>query len=633
MSYEAKNKKQGLTKSAKIAITVTALVLLAAIIFGMVWTSLDRSYRYDREDLSVYLTEDALKDTGIPFDKLGTLPLTIPTTVTKATWLDKVKSNILSDDNAALLETDLFKKANVDISKLSYPDIVYMYYEVYEADADGKPGELLTSNNKYHDAASATTVRLGSGTLNQMIEDYMLRHPEYKTTVKRPTKEDSLAGYTLAVKLTGTYKDANDAAKTLIQLDCYNIQATPTPERSQDDTTVTYYQGATAEKLAEVATQVTNLKLGEDAAKAIVDALAKVEKLGGNAIEIPVNMKLETGAQATTTVTFKLEVLGAFLAEMRTQTFDLGNTTENPKQTPFTYKKDGATSTTNVEISKDLILNITVEYAIQLDAQLVTHLTNGKTDFAKYKPEDKAEWSQEEKDNAYCTAYIEYVKQGLIQEYVDTVKKEQETYDYLVKKAFWDEISEQYAVSLYIDLTNFPSDVKQAYVESLYYSYASQYASDSKNSTTYGSVDNYILTAIYEVENAAGLNAEKQAELLDSKLTGEVEEAIRKKVLLFYLADYCDIDITRRAMNKAEDEIYEGVYQEAVTEYKKYNSYYNLSDADIYRYAREDALAKCEAYCTPSYLREYVALAGVKDTYILSDAYPEITWTLQDAES
>ena len=622
MSYKTTTQKQGLSKPAKIAITATALVLLAAIIFGMVWTSLDHSYRYDRQDLSVYLKEGATIDIA----GLGNLPLELSTSVTKAKWLDKIKSNILAVDSQ-VLNSNLFKKTETDISDLAYPDIVYMYYEVYVDETEAgsneeKLGELLISNVAYANASSATEVRLGSGTLNSMIEDYMTRHREYKTAVERCEQGEALAGYTLAVNILGTYKDANDASQTLIQLTGKNIQATDITATPSSDSVV-FYNGATT--LKGEATKITGLTLDEDTSDAIIAALAGMEKLGDEAVEIKRDIKLSDSAEETE-VTFKIEVTGAFRAEMKKLTFDLSNTTENPEGKPFTYTKPGESKATEVD-GKKLALRITVESAIQLDRAVVEYLTQDKTDWVA--PTNLGE----NEDNAYAAAYMEYVKQAMIKEDADAQKADTETYDANVKAALWEEIRNQYATDAYIDLTDFPADVKQDYIDSLFASYAADYYADSKSQSTYKSVENYILTKVYEVADASTMDATKQTELLNSKMTGEVEEAIRERVLLFYLADVYEVNLGRRARRAAEDEIYDALYASAHATYTAYKTYYKLeTDADVARAAREDALQQCEAYCTPSYLREYVAINGVRDAIVTAaGGYPEITFTLQDA--
>ena len=49
-------------KQKKIAVIVTASILLAAIVFGIVWACLDHSFRYDREDLTPYIGSINLSD-------------------------------------------------------------------------------------------------------------------------------------------------------------------------------------------------------------------------------------------------------------------------------------------------------------------------------------------------------------------------------------------------------------------------------------------------------------------------------------------------------------------------------------------------------------------------------------------
>lgn len=622
MSYKTTTQKQGLSKPAKIAIAATALVLLAAIIFGMVWTSLDHSYRYDREDLSVYLKEGSVIDIA----NLGKLPIELSTSVTKAKWLDKVKSNILAVDSQ-VLNSNLFKKTMTDISDLAYPDIVYMYYEVYvdetEAGSDEeKLGELLISNIAYADPTKATEVRLGAGTLNAMIEDYMTRHREYKTAVERCEKDEALAGYTLTVNLLGTYKDANGATQTLIQLTGKNMQATPITAQPSSGSVV-FYQGATTLEGEE--TKLTDIKLDKTVSDAIMAKLAAMEKLGDADVEITLPMKLDNSGEEKD-VTFKISVTGAFRAEVKKMTFDLANKTENPEGKPFTYTKPGETKATEID-GKKLALRITVESAIQLDKPVVEYLTKDKTDWTA--PTDLGE----NENNAYAAAYMEYVKKAMIKEDADAQKADTETYDANVKATLWQEICDQYATDAYIDLTNFPADVKQGYIDALFASYSADYYADTKSQQAYKSVENYILTKVYEVTDAATMSAEKQQELLNSKMTGEVEEAIRERVLLFYLADVYELDLGRRERRAAEREIYDALYASAHATYTAYKTYYKLeTDADIARAAREDALRQSEAYCTPSYLREYVAINGVRDAIVdAAGGYPEITFTLQDA--
>jgi hypothetical protein len=90
-------------------------------------------------------------------------------------------------------------------------------------------------------------------------------------------------------------------------------------------------------------------------------------------------------------------------------------------------------------------------------------------------------------------------------------------------------------------------------------------------------------------------------------------------------------------MNAAEDEIYRGLYASYVSYYtslfgnqKDSAGSYLYSAADIARMAREEARAQSDAVCTPSYLREYVAIRAVQEKLVPdATAFTNITWVLK----
>ena len=113
----------------------------------------------------------------------------------------------------------------------------------------------------------------------------------------------------------------------------------------------------------------------------------------------------------------------------------------------------------------------------------------------------------------------------------------------------------------------------------------------------------------------------------NEKLTEKAEEALRKEIILFWLADYFDVEISKADKKAAKKEIYDAYYGAYL---QLYTSYYSTvyTAADIARLARQDADAQVEAICTPAHLREYVALTEVQNA-LVKDAknYPSITWT------
>ena len=85
------NSAAGLSRPAKIAIAATAIVLLAAIIFGVIWTSLDRSYRYDQVDLTQFYADGK---NPIDFETIKTLPIRLETDVSEEDITKQIGTNL-----------------------------------------------------------------------------------------------------------------------------------------------------------------------------------------------------------------------------------------------------------------------------------------------------------------------------------------------------------------------------------------------------------------------------------------------------------------------------------------------------------------------------------------------------------
>lgn len=644
----------GLSKPVKIAIWIAAIVLVAALAFGIVWTSIDHSYRYDKEDLSVFLKGGA--DVAIDYDGLKSLPITLETTVTRDAWLKKIYTNMTS-----LEGVDSYKKKDANLSgiNLPYPDIAYMYYEIFVAsDAEGtlEDATPILANTSYYDAAKAKEVRLGNGDLHTLIENYMRQFPEYSTTVIR--NEDAgdaiVPGYTLVVNLTATYettteKDGETVTSTskYLTLTDYNIdlgdEAAIAEKKNAGNDGISYYVGTTTFK--DIITEVKDHKVPAEVSDALLAEFAKLTTNATNAatgdtgkFEKTIDIKLGSDNEVTT-VTFKGEVKANFLAEVKVQTFKLSEQkTLNEAQdgwisgtaVDFEYK-DASGTTQKVDRNKYLLLRVTVESVLSLDEQMVTALTEGKDDFVA-----PTEYAEGKKDAAYALEYMEYVKKTMQNEAIAKMKEDANIASLTgsVKDALWKAITDTYANDLYV--VSFPEGEIERYCDALMESYKYDYANSGLTST-YANVKEYVLIKLFEVSGVSSMTAAEQDAKLDDLLTEKAEEALRKEILLFWLANHYGVEITRADRKNAEDEVYNIYYS---TYQQLYTSYYSTvyTAADIARLARQDAKAQADAICTPAYLREYVALSEVQDILVSQEDaknYTNVTWVFSgegDAE-
>ena len=638
--------QSGLSKPVKIAIWIAAIVLVAALAFGIVWTSIDHSYRYDKEDLTIFLKGGA--DVAIDYDGLKSLPITLETSVTRDEWLKKIYTNMTS-----LEGVDSYKKKDANLSgiNLPYPDIAYMYYEIFVAsDSEGtlEDATPILANTSYFDASKAKEVRLGNGDLHTLIENYMRQFPEYSTTVVRNEDADDAieAGYTLVVNLTATYettteKDGETTTSTnkYLTLTDYNIdlgdEATIEEKKNAGVDGISYYVGTTTFK--DILTEVKDHKVSQEVSDQLLAEFAKLTK-NGDKFEITIPIKFTEGNEVTE-VTFKGEVKANFLAEVKVQTFKLSEQKVlNEDQdgwisgsaVDFEYK-DAAGTTQKVDRNKYLLLRVTVESVLSLDEAMVNALTKGKDDFVA-----PTEYAEGKKDAAYALEYMEYVKKTMQNDAIAKMKEDANLASLTgsVRDALWKAITDTYANDLYI--TSFPEGEIERYCDALMESYEYDYANSGLTST-YANVKEYVLIKLFEVSGVSSMTADEQDAKLNDLLTEKAEEALRKEILLFWLARYYGVEITRADRKNAADEVYDIYYS---TYYQLYTSYYSTvyTAADIARLARQDAKAQSEAICTPAYLREYVALTEVQGLLVSEEDaknYTNVTWVFSgegDAE-
>ncbi len=639
----ARNSKKtflsGLSRPARIAVIATAAVLLAAIVFGIVWTNIDRSYRYDRVDLTRFFKDGQI---DIDFDGLNALPITLATDVTTAKVNEQIDKNLQNMSGVAT-----YKKTKANVLPTRYfNDTVYMFYEVYQPSAtEGQADTLLMSNTAYfkadsqtHEAAEsgASIVRLGKNDFNEVIEKWMLEYPEFGTGVTRLLDEEATVadnpGYTMVLDVKATYT-RDEAQKTYISLPNYYYQ----PATQPDDQTKAYYSGNDT-VLSDKSAFDSSVKAPDG------DLITKVNAMVGELTHVGESKTYtddytieEGGSAYPTEITVTLKAL--FLAEQKVATIDLDND-EAFKDMTFVYKKDG--KDTKITDGK-LTLRLTVEYVLSLDKTTVDVLAKDDAADSGYKagfavptvPTDPEELEKYNEDNAFAKAYMEYVKADLIKTSREKIEKEKETHLATVKSTLWKEIVKKYSTTDFI--TSLPEEeFKKNYEATMAYHEANYKQSYT---TLYKSLEEYILKAVYSERmekdsiDYTKLDAQKQAETIKKYVEEDLRESMAEKILLFAIAEHYGIKVSggeRRAYKRdyrnALADTYEGYYKQFYAS--------SMSAGEIRIMAEDQAKSEANAY-TNTYYRECVYLRKVQETILPTiDAYEgTATWVLSDDPS
>lgn len=626
----------GLSKPAKIAVIATASVLLAAIVFGIVFTSIDRSYRYDKVDLTQFFKDGRI---SIDFDGLGTLPIMIATDVSTEDINSQIDKNL---QNMSGVDNHKKKEANITTTRF-FNDTAYMFYEVYRVKEDDTIGDLLTSNTAYFKADSTThaaaaggasVVRLGKNDFNALIEKFMLNHPEFGTKVDRKLDEGTLVsdnpGYTLVLDVKATYTK-DDAQKTYISLPNFYYQPATEPADNIKD----YYKGND--------TVLTDKSAFDSSVKTPDSALiAKVNELAAALTKIGEEKTFEgtytvDGTNAySTKITVSLKAM--FLAEQEFAVIDLDD--GDYEDETFTYKAD---SKDQKITDGKLQLRLTLESVLSLDKETVTVLAkdkeeNGeiiyKTGFtAPTAPTDPEALAAYNEDNAYAKAYMDYVKADLMKTSRGNIEKEKETFLATIKSTLWKEIVEKYSTDAFI--TSLPEEeFEKNYEATLAYheaTYKQSYTS------LYASLEEYILKAVYSERmeedsvDYTKLSATQQAEKVKAYIEEDLRESMAEKILLFAIAEHYGITVSG-----AERRAYKRDYRNSLAD--AYFSYYKqiyasmMSQGEIRIMADDQAKSEANSY-TKTYYRECVYLRKVQETVVPSlDGYDTslITWVLED---
>lgn len=612
----------GKKSPARIAVIVTAIVLLAALLFGIVWTTVDHSYRYDRVDLAAFFKDGVIRT---ELEELVKLPIRLETDVSKDDVTAQVGTNLIN-----IQQLDPYKKTGADANittSLPFADTVYLYYEILgPGENEGDPQVVLMSNVMYADPAKATVVTLGSQKLNEMIEKYMQEFPEFGTTVERRTDADTLIselpGCTLVLDVSVTYKtdvtDTNgvttpNVEKNYLSLkDFYYQPATPQPAGK------TYYTGASAVLTSTTATDSSVKAIDADLIAEINEKAATLTKVG-EVIEGDMNLTLDS-TTAEKPAHYKITLKSVFLAEMKVGTIDLDNedSTYPFKGMTFSYK-DSSGSTKKVSEGM-LTVRLTPEAVLSLDRNTVEELTKGKEDFTA--PTDLGT----SEDAAYAQAYIDYVEAGMRRDSEKAIKESAESYAQKVRTALWNEVVERFSKSDVI--AKLPESEKQAMYDAQMEYHKNTYATTYADGKTYKSLEEYILRAVYEDDDAAKKTAAEQKEAIRSYIEADVREAIVEKIVLFALAGENDLTATGKEIRDYKKSFRASKEAYYLSMYKMYYAS-TMSEGEMKVMAKDTAKAEANAY-SKTYYRECVLLEKVQKLLVPNPAeYQYVTWTLE----
>ncbi len=617
MSIQSKKQK----KTKKWLVAGIALLVLCAIVFGIVWSSIDHSFRYDKKDLSPYFDASVLD-----LDTLKSLDLEIKTNVNKASVASKIEEKIKALDAAALDSVKVDKIQNAEKSDENvFNDLVWMYYEVASVkDNTGAEPTVIgpLTNLKLAAKDGATVVRLGTGSYSSVFEKIIMNNKDFSTAFERITDEDDpfTEGYNLVLTGKATYmNDGGTAVEYAKFTDLYYYYAPATAPATEgddgDEGTVSEYKSAST--LGKTAAADTEFRKALDASG---------KKIGET---VTFTIK-ETIEQVERDITFSLKVTAAVKAEVKDMIVKLDE--------KVTYKDAEGVSK---ELAKDSYVSFRVilERIVPLNETTVKKLAE-KDEYTL--DASLAEGDAATADERYVTAYKKHVEADLIAEYVASIKKTGEngtpaSIDAIVRNALWTKIAETYAKA--DAMKDYPARELKKYCKVELNNHEYDYETSSSNKKTYETLEDYILRSVFgkSAADIQGWDAEKKETEAYALIEAEGKELIAKKLVLFALADKLDAKADRRERKAAKEEIYN----------EEYAMYYNMYLNAFQGSSSSESEAKSTAHyyasmyadsalssLTTSYLREYVTLNEVLAALVAEPAAfadQHVTWITSDA--
>ncbi|MBQ2719393.1 MAG: hypothetical protein IJF73_04930 [Clostridia bacterium] len=605
MSIQTKGKTP--SKAKKWLIPAVALLLLAAIVFAIVWSNIDHSYRYDKKDLSAFFDASVLDK-----DTLAALDVRVDTTVTEDKILTRAQEKLIALETAKGASRPLYGKKTDAI----FNDVVWLYYEVFKVDdATGANPTLVMSNTAITDPKASTVVRLGSGTLASALETLLIDYGSFTTNFSRKSDAGDVFtfGENLVLNVKATYENDGTTAdyiKSKTYTYYYKAEAA-TAEENADN--VTDYE-------AKLDLGVSDTTVNDKFVAALRQKLADTANCKvGTTLTFDLDGIVVKDGAAAQEVSFEVKITSAIKAEKKTMT------TKLPEK--LTYK--GADDKSQ-ELTKDsyITFNVMVESVASLNETTVKALL-GDALTEELTPADK-----QTKDEKYAEYYLEYTKGVLIDEYLeDTKKNDLDDLKTVIRNALWKKIAKEYATT--DKMLGYPESEITRYYKTALNNYEYEYNTNSTNLKTYKTLDEYILKSAFGKTSTeiAEWDEEKREAEIRALIEKDAKEQIARKLVLFSLADVLEVSVDRKDMKDAKETLYAATYTQYYNMYKQLLSgSYSATDLEAYSaaYAESYASAAVDGL-TDAYLREYATMAKVLEA-LLPDpvAYAEshVTWTL-----
>lgn len=609
-------------KQKKIAVIVTASVLLAAIVFGIVWACLDHSFRYDKKDLTPYIGSINITD-------IKNMNLSVETDISDDDVDKEIYTLLTKLDNASH-----YTKKNVAMKE---NHAVYMYYELYqyktEEGSTEQKKELIASSTLFNDKDKSYIFRLGAGDFCQFLENKLLDSnfvPEGKEgqpslgSISRNDVNNTgyNAGDTLVIKLKGTYTDGNGAQQTFYKEQSVFFQ-TDRP---------------TENPLAYNASNefIENYKTGTDDNAALVAALktALAGKKNGETFSFTIPVYAAKDHTSQTNVTFEGKLESSFSATSYVMSWIKDdNNAGTPEKFTITNNKGS-----KVEIDKgsSVEFRFTIEETLSLNMDTVTALAASDNSTTS---EDKGFEIAEgltATDEAYAEAFEKYTFERLRDAYIADLKKN-DTYKATILDALWQEIYKKYTEGDGSVIIGYPEGEIESYYKTALNNYKYEYHSGSSAATlqkTYNSAEEYILVKVYG-KTSSDVKAMSKAEIessIKSFIEGDAKKQIARRLVVYSLAQANGI-----TMDRAERKGYLQRAEESMVSYYRstYQAYVNYGlmemSKDQIELAAKNAAKESVNALTESYIRDAVYLEKVGELFLTDGDFPGVVFTRENS--
>ncbi len=613
-------------KQKKIAVIVTASILLAAIVFGIVWACLDHSFRYDKKDLTPYIGSISVSD-------IKNMDLSVETDISDDDVDEEIYTLLTKLDNASH-----YAKTNLPIKE---NHAVYMYYEVYQYKTEGTgesattKKELIVSSTAFNAKDNIYHFRIGAGDFSLFLENKILNSalvPEGKDdqlSLGSISRNDTNGasyneGDTLVIKLKGTYTDSSNGTQNFYKENTIFFQSS--------DRTETGNQPYNADN-----TIIENYKTSVDDNAALVNALkaALAGKKNGESFSFTLPVYIAKDAAAPTNVTFEGTLESSFRASMFVMSWGVDEGTNGIDEKMEIKNNKGE----KVEIDKDssVEFRFIVEETLSLNKETVAALAASDNSATS---EDKGFEIPEgiaDTDEAYAEAFEKYTFERLRDAYIATLR-ENDTYKATVLDALWKEIYKKYTEGDGSVIIGYPEKEVESYYKTELNNYKYEYHSSASASTlqkSYSSVEEYILVKVYG-KTASDVKAMSKADIetaIESLIKADAKKQIARRLVVYSLAQANGVTMNRDDrkdyLKKAEASLV-SYYKSTYEAYINYGLMEKMSKEQIELAAKNAAKADADAL-TDSYIRDAVYLEKVGELFLTDGDFAGVVFTRENS--